>query len=238
MPEMDLFGPDLHLYLSLVSGMWTRLLSYMFWPGDEQRRNAYCAKPYVTALSSIERQSPGDPDYAVAYHIVHESFRQIRGWSALATGLVAPLAPPGRALRTAAAVLHIIRKAPKEGSLNKAFHVLGVTAHNYGLIGNRTDIRKAWESHRSVAHLGVALLCSGEPNEEPARLRRFLTVARDYQKFAISYIMPRQTKPLVDEAEIWSIPAGFRLPTLSSLPPLPSDMMEALQIYKAPKTID
>ena len=238
MPEMDLFGPNLHLYLSLVPGMWTRLFSYMFWPGDEQQRNAYCAKSYVTALSSIERQSTADSDYAVAYDIVHESFRRIGGWSALATGLVRPLAPPWRAVLTAATVLHIIRKAPREGSLNKAYHVLGVTADNHGLIGNRTDIRKVWESHRSVAHLGVAFLCSDEPNEEPARLRRFLAIARDYQKFAISYIMPRQTKPLVDEAEIWTIPARFRLPRLSSLPPLPSDMVEALESYKAPKRID
>ena len=45
-----------------------------------------------------------------------------------------------------------------EGSLNKAFHVIGATASKYRLIANRTEIRKAWESHRSVAHLGVGFL--------------------------------------------------------------------------------
>jgi hypothetical protein len=232
---MDLFGPNLHLYLSLIPGIWTRLFSYMFWPGDEQQRNAYCAKPYVTALSSIERKSTADPDYAVAYHIVHESFRRIAGWSALATGFPGPLAPVSRSLQTAAAVLDIIRRTPEEGSLNKAFYLIGAVANNYGLIGNRTDIRKAWKNHRSVAHLGVALKCSGEPSEEPAGLRRFLAIARDYQRFATSYTMPRQKKPLINADEIWAIPNNLRLPRLCPPPPLPRDMVAALNTYQAPK---
>jgi hypothetical protein len=232
-PEMELFGSDLHL--SLIPGMWTRLFAYMFWPSDEQHRKAYCAKPYIAALSSIERKSTDDADYEAAYHIVHDGFRQIGGWSALAKGFPGPLAPAVRALLTAAFVLHIIRKTPKEGSLNKAFHVLDGTANNYGLIRNRTDIRKAWQSHRSVAHLGVALLCSDEPNEEPARLRRFLAIARDYQIFATSYAMPRQKKSLVDGAEIWAISADLRFPRLRSLPPLPADMLALLDTYQAPQ---
>jgi hypothetical protein len=237
MPEMELFGPDLRL--SLISGVWTRLFSYMFWPGDEQQRTAHCAKPYVTALSSIERKSADDPDYAHAYHIVHDSFRQIGGWSALETGFPGPLAESRRALRTAAAVLDIIRRTPREGSLNKAFYVIDATANTYGLIGNRTDIRKAWESHRSVAHLGVALVLSGEfqePDfEDPARLGRFLSIARDYQMFATSYTMPRQQKPLVDRAEIWAIPAYLRSRKLRPLSPLPPDMLAALDTYRAPR---
>ena len=233
MPEMELFGPDLHL--SLIPGIWTRLFSYMFWPGDEQQRNAYCAKPYVTALSSIERNSTADPDYAVAYDIVSESFRRISGWSALATGFPGSLAPVCRSLRTAAAVLDIIRRTPEEGSLNKALYVIDAVANDYGLIGNRTDIRKAWENHRTVAHLGVALKCSDEPSEEPARLKRFLAIACDYQLFATSYTMPRQKRPLVDGAEIWAVPGNLRLPRLRSLPPLPPDMLTALKNYRAPQ---
>jgi hypothetical protein len=229
---MELFGPDLHL--SLIPGIWTRLFSYMFWPGDERHRSAYCVKPYVTALSSIERKI-GDPRYAAAYHVVHKTFRQNGGWSALATGFLGPLAPTIRTLRTAGMVLHIIRKAPKEGSLNKALYVVNATARNYGLIGNRTDIRKAWESHCSVAHLAVALFFSGEPNEEPARLRRFLAIARDYEMFAGSYMMPRQNRPLVDRAQIWAVPANLRLHRLRRLPPLPPDMVTALGKYRAPK---
>jgi hypothetical protein len=34
--EMELFGPDLRP--SLISGIWRRLFSCMFWPDDEQQR--------------------------------------------------------------------------------------------------------------------------------------------------------------------------------------------------------
>jgi hypothetical protein len=232
---MDLFGPELHL--SLISGIWTRLFSYMFWPGDEQQRNAYCAQFFVSALSSIERRSTSDPDYAAAYQIVHRTFRQIGGWSALATGFPGPIALPAQALRTAGAVLDIIRRTPNEGSLNKAFHVIAAVANNYGLIRNRTDIRKAWESHKSVAHLAVALKCSGnftaDDYNDPRRQRRFLTIAREYQIFATSYTMPRQKQSLVDGAEIWAVPSHLRLPRLSRPPPLPPDMLAALKAYRA-----
>jgi hypothetical protein len=240
MPEMELFGPDLHL--SLISGMWTRLLSYMFWPDDEQQRQVYCALPLVRALSSIDEKSTRDPDYADAYHIVHDAFRRGRGWRALdKAGLPSPKGY-GVPLRTAAAILDIIRRAPRDGSLNKAVHVVSETAKTYGLIGNRTRILQAWKSHRSVAHLGVALVFLGEFREQrefddPRRLGRFITIARDYQNFIVSYRPPRQSKPLVSEGEIWSIPADLRVGRLrlrQPLPPLPADMLAALRAYRAP----
>jgi hypothetical protein len=68
-------------------------------------------------------------------------------------------------LRTAAAVLDIIRRAPRDGSLNKAVHVVSETARTYELIGSRTRIFQAWKSHPSVAHLRVALEFLGEFRE-------------------------------------------------------------------------
>jgi hypothetical protein len=237
MPEMELFGADTHL--SLIPGIWTRLFSYMFWPTDEQQRKAYRAQSFVAALDSIERNSARDPQYDRAYHIVHGMFRQCCGWAALTTGFPG-LEGWGRTLRTAAAVLDVIRRTPREGSLNKAIHVISTTAKTYELIGNRTDIREAWKSHRNVAHLGVALVFLRPPHEdseldEPRQLRRFFAIARDYQNFATSYRMPRQKKPLVGEAEIWSTPADFRTHPLRPLPPLPADMLAALRTYQAPK---
>jgi hypothetical protein len=238
MPEMVLFGPE--LLLSRVPGVWVSLFSYMFWPGDEQQRNAFCARPYVTALSSVERKRAAGLDYAGDYLVLHQIFLRIAGWSTFGVAPLEPLAATGRKLRTAAAVLDIIRRTPQEGSLNKALYVIGTVADKYRLIRNRTDIRKAWESHRSVAHLGVALKCSGDFTtgdflKDPARLRRFLAIARDYQSFATSYVMPRQNRPLVDRAEIWFIRPSLRLPRLRSPPPLPRDMLMALAEYRAPR---
>jgi hypothetical protein len=241
MPEMELFGPDLHL--SLIPGIWRRLFSYMFWPEDEQQRQAFCALPFVQALSSIDEKSATDPDYANAYRIIHDAFRRAQGWRIVDKVGFPSTEGRGVPLRTAAATLDIIRKAPRDGSLNKAVHAVSETAKTYGFIGNRTRILQAWKSHRSVAHLGVALVFEGEFPEEsefddPRRLGRFITIARDYQSFAVSYRPPRQSKPLVSEAEIWSIPPDLRGPRRlrlrQPLAPLPTDMLAALRAYRAP----
>jgi hypothetical protein len=65
---------------------------------------------------------------------------------------------------------------------------------------------QAWKAHRSVAHLGVVLVFLGEFREQsefddPRRLGRFITIARDYQNFAVSYRPPRQSNSLIPEAE-------------------------------------
>jgi hypothetical protein len=146
MREMELFGPDLHL--SLISGIWRRLLSYMFWPDDEQQRQAFCALPFVQALSSIEQKSASDPDYADAYDIVHDAFRRGHGWRVLNTVGFPSRKGRGVPLRTAAAILDIIRRTPRDGSLNKAVHVVRETAKTYGLIGNRTRILASVEKSR------------------------------------------------------------------------------------------
>ncbi len=245
MPEMELFGAN--VALSLISGIWTRLFGYMFWPGDEARRRAHCSKPLVEALASIEQRATADPDYADAYHVVHGVFREEGGWAAVANAASPNLAERGRPLRTAAAVLDVIRRTPKEdGSLRRAFHVVSATARNYGLIGNRTDIKQAWKNHRCVAHLGVALVFLGEPHEgtefeDPRRLGRFVAIARDYQLFATSYKPPRQQTPLVPHAEIWSFPVDLqeaatrRWRLRQSLPQLPNDMLAASRAYRAPR---
>ncbi len=214
----------------------------MFWPDDEEQRKAFWALLFVQASSSIDEKSASDPDYADAYHIVHHAFRRGRGWRALDKAGFPSSEGRGAPLRTAAAIVDIIRRAPRDGSLNKAVHVVSETAKTYGLIGNRTRILQAWKSHRCVAQLGVALVFLGGFREEsefddPRRLGRFITIARDYQIFAVSYRPPRQSKPLVSEAEIWSIPANFRARRgrlRQPLPPLPADMLAALRKYRAP----
>jgi hypothetical protein len=242
MPEMQLFGPDLRL--SLISGIWARLWAYMLWPHDEQQRKAHCAQPCVAALSSIDAKSREDPDYADAYWIVHSAFREIDGWAGVDHALKSRSRPSGRACRTAAAVLDIVRRIPNKGSVNKAVHVIEQTARNYDLIGSRAGIMNAWKSHRSVAHLWMALILadkfhSSEEFEDPRRLRQFLGIATDYQKFAVSYRAPNQQRPLIDPMEAWTIPADLRVPLRLRQPlsPLPRDMLAALAAYRPPKQL-
>ena len=239
MPEMDLFDPDA-LYLSSISGIWTRLWTYMLWPDDETRRKAYVLSMHADALAAIERRADSDQDYAAAGKIAYGNFRKLGGWTGLTPRWRSDmdLKRAGKPLRTAAAVLDIIRKTPcGTGSLNKAVHVIDKTGVTYNLISGRTGVLNAWKSHKTVAHLAVALIFSRKKifGECPRRLARFLTIARDYQRFATTYIAPRQKGVLIDPAEIWLVPDDLSLPAPPPLGSLPEDMLKALSSYRAPQ---
>jgi hypothetical protein len=238
-PEMDLLDPDA-LYLSSISGIWTRLWTYMLWPDDETRRKAYVLSMHADALAAIERHADSDQDYAAAGKIAYGNFRKLGGWTGLTPRWRSDmdLKRAGKPMRTAAAVLDIIRKTPGgAGSLNKAVHVIGKTGPTYNLITGRTGVIKAWISRKSVAHLGIALLISGENvfGESPKRLARFLTIARDYQRFATTFVAPHQRGVLIDPADIWSVPENLSLPAPPAPGLLPEDMLKALSSYQAPQ---
>jgi hypothetical protein len=215
-PEMDLFNRDA-LYLGGISGIWTRIWAYMLWPSDEGRRKAYALSMVADALAAIERYAETDRDYALALGIVYRNFRELGGWTALARRWCSntdDLKKNGKSLRTASAVLDIIRKTPSgAGSLNKAVHVLDKTGLEYGLINGRNGVLNAWKNYRTVAHLKIALILSGGRafGDCPRCLARFLAIARDYQQFATTYIVPRQKGVLIDPAEIWRVPDRLSL---------------------------
>jgi hypothetical protein len=238
-PQMDLFDPDA-LYLGSISGIWTRIWAYMLWPNDETRREAYVLSMHADALAAIEKHADTDRDYARAHDIVYGNFCKLGGWTALAPRWRSDvdLKRAGKPLRTAAAILDIIRKTPSAtGSLNKAVHVIDKTGITYSLISGRTGVLNAWKSHRIVAHLAIALIFFREKvfGECPRCLARFLTIARDYQRFATTYVVLHQHGVLVDPVEIWAVPENLSLPAPPALGPLPDDMLKALSSYRAPQ---
>jgi hypothetical protein len=243
MPEMELFSPDLPLFW--FAGIWNRLFAYMCWPNDEGLRKAHCARPVVRVLSLLDQLSTACTANARIYDIAHRAFRQMGGWEALdnagfpnGVGCAAPL-------YTAAAVLEIISRTPGEkGSLNKAVHIIENTPKAYWPIGYRGKILRAWRSHRSVAHLGIAFLhviAYRDPNDygDPRRLARFIAIANYYHHFATTYRPPNQQTPLIAEAEIWSFPAALQVAATHRLGrvwgPLADDMLAALSTYQAPR---
>jgi len=204
MPEMNLFEPDA-LSLGGISGIWTRLWAYMLWPDNETGRTAYVLSMHADALAAIERRADSDQDYAAAEKIAYANFRKLGGWTGLAQRWRSDmdLKRAGKPLRTAAAVLDIIRKTlGGAGSLNKAVHIIGKSARTYNLIIGRTGVINAWNTHKTVAHLGIALLFFGENvfGESPRRLARFLAIGRDYQRFATTYLVPHQHRVLIPDS--------------------------------------
>jgi hypothetical protein len=154
-PEMDLFAPNA-LRFGGVSGIWTRIWVYTLWPDDEKQRNAYVLSMYAAALAAIERHADTDQDYARAGDIVYGNFRELGGCIALVprwnSGI--DLKRAAKTLRTAAAVLDIIKKTPcSTGSLNKSVHVIDKTGITYSLVRGRTGVLNAWKTHKVVAHL-------------------------------------------------------------------------------------
>jgi hypothetical protein len=241
MPEMDLFGPDFDL--TLISGIWRRIIGYMYWPEDEKARAAWIVKEYPRALASIDSKYTDDPDYAKAHWIAYQDFRRLGGFAALENSQ--EIGKRALALRTAAAVLDVVRKMPRGGSVNRAVHAVRATAKTYGLIESRTQIFEAWGSHRCVAHLGVArMLCKmSAPSDfnDRRHLGSFIAVACDYLSFATCYRAPNQDTPLIPEAEIWSFSADLKAASSrrwwlrQPLPPLPPDMLAACRTYRAGK---
>jgi hypothetical protein len=160
---------------------------------------------HADALAAIERRADSDQDYAAAEKIAYANFRKLGGWTGLAQRWRSDmdLKRAGKPLRTAAAVLDIIRKTlGGAGSLNKAVHIIGKSARTYNLIIGRTGVINAWNTHKTVAHLGIALLFFGENvfGESPRRLARFLAIGRDYQRFATTYLVPHQHRVLIPDS--------------------------------------
>jgi|SRR5215831_2508535 len=249
MPEMDLspiceyLGPE---------GVWPRIWAYLLWPGDEPRRRSFIASAYANALAAITeivpdvQSEPLDQECfefgreMIGCQVIHDFHERAGGWSALSPALNAGIdtAKTVAALRTAALVLDIIRSTPGGGTLNKAIHVIGCTAELLAIrASSRTQVRAAWQHYRTVAHLAVALYAiTAEPTtEESAELAKFLAVARDYQRFAVTYTSPGQSAPLINPAQAWMVPDNLSLPDPPPQLPLPDAMLAALREYRAPQ---
>jgi hypothetical protein len=151
-------------------------------------------------------------------------------------------------VRTAAAILDIVRTIAEQhadikgpGSINKAVFIIEATGSNYGLIHSRTAVMSAWRKYKNVAHLACGLIyCASRfpiegYSDNITQIAVLLAVARDYQQFATTYFPGWQRRgPLLDPAEIWSVPEELLLPSPPAQGPLPDDMLNALRKYQAP----
>jgi hypothetical protein len=151
-------------------------------------------------------------------------------------------------VQTAAAILDIVRRIAEHhaevygpGSVNKAVFIIEETGANYGLLHGRTSILTSWRKYKNVAHLACALndwahrFQFDDDSHNITQIAVLLAVARDYQRFATTYFSGWQKKgPLLDPADIWAVPDDLLLPTAPAQAPLPEDMLNALDRYRAP----
>jgi len=108
--------------------------------------------------------------------------------------------------------------------------------------GQRT-IEGYWKQFKNVAHFYAALRYfegTGQKRRlnfealQPAGIAYFLSVAKQLESFAISYVPPHSDKPLISEVEILVIKTNFSLPPINLNPSPPSTWIKkALKHYKA-----
>jgi hypothetical protein len=157
-------------------------------------------------------------------------------------------APRIQEVETAAAILYIVRTITEQhaeingpGSVNKAVFIIEETGKNYGFLHGRTKILGSWGKYKNVSHLAFAMrYCIHkfpiyDHSQRANVIAVLLAVARDYQRFATTYFPSRQTRgPLLQPAEMWTVPDDLLLPDASARAPLPDDMLDALREYRAP----
>jgi hypothetical protein len=257
-PEMDIEVASGFLeYHDILA----RIIAYVFWPADEKRRRAYVARVYLHGFRALEEISPSELAVAAepawlwekavgqtkreVQAAIDADFRELAGgWAALLPALDVPgsadIAKNATAVRTAAAILNIVRtmaeQTAQDASINKAVHVIERTGRYHGLLQSRTPIWNAWREYKGICHLACALYYwahkfpSNDDRDTIVDVGIILTVARDYQRFAC-----RPPNPLLDHREIWAVPEDLLLPDCN-IPQnsLPADMLEALSSYRAP----
>jgi len=109
---------------------------------------------------------------------------------------------------------------------------------------SRSEIEKAWASHRCVAHFWGAVSLHRELGDGDLKKlfgpdwTRFLQMAAGLLKFGTEFV-PQQRKhprPTLDIAESWTLPDGIS-PELPPVSQLPARLMELLDGYRAPQSV-
>ena len=106
---------------------------------------------------------------------------------------------------------------------------------------SRSEIEKAWASHRSVAHIWGAVSLNRELGDGDIaslfgpRWGRFLQMSAGLLKFGSEFV-PRRlrpAKPTLDIEESWTLPKSIA-PELPPVNIIPTRLLELLKGYKAP----
>jgi hypothetical protein len=124
------------------------------------------------------------------------------------------------------------------GSVKKSAFLLEHTDGRNGLIiRNERDIRRSWVRFKDIAHLAAAFVLTDIAREdnELEELLVFLMIARDFEKFGVSFYPHAQKSTLLNPEKIWVVPTNLCLPDcrVPVAPPLHEVDLAILQAYRA-----
>ena len=159
----------------------------------------------------------------------------------------------GQLLYTVRCIAEFHKDVPGGASVKKGVELMTNFVKGSDAIKDRTRIMDAWAVFKPVAHLcaafteaaAIALKFGGPVKREIvdgapffSGLGRTLAVARDYEKFMTSFEPHGQRFPLVSPESAHRVPEKARLRSMpASINPLPTEMVDALKDYRAPKLI-
>ena len=221
---------------------------YVLWPSSRERRAAMLAWCWATNLARVlpglradAAEARRDPLYSWLHDQMLRATRECMtqaleidgGWSALCDAIPQKeIEDAERNANIAGQILGAIEAMVHHGtdrpSVNKAEYMIEKTAR----VG-RTTIRAAWASHKSVAHLRLALKAADkmirDADDTEREVNTILALARQLQLSAIA-------RGNLHAQEMWTVPATLDLPACESVRwRLSDDMIEILPGYRAPQ---
>jgi hypothetical protein len=244
---MQFYEPDLGLALR-VSGsnykvdidlikLW-EICTYIWNPTDELQRAAIMSE--IWAMVAKNAYDPNIIKLPVICKLADYEVRSTIREKAIEKLMFGRIGPSVKEMEKAAenadlaaqilSVIRSISEAGFDGSVNKAVFVLD----RVGVAG-RTRLFKAWQTHKSVAHLKLAMIVAAQmgkrnPQVEQIRSRveTILGIAREIQTYAIA----NNHIPL---NEIWEVPLGVGRDYEMDHFNLNDQAAAALKAYRAPQ---
>ena len=201
--------PEMELHWTTPEGrfVWLQIFGYRGWPQNETRRRAQVASYLADGIGQLDQwrqivteQRSEAPALDVDRGAWSSAFEEFGGFSALRPLLSISAVPPepfpwaeletvGRVLLTVRSIEVHHRELLGGGSINKAMFLIERAHCSYGLLKNATYIKTAWRKYKNISHLASSWVLIDNAQVEPdlKGLRIFLTIAKDFEQFGISF---------------------------------------------------
>jgi hypothetical protein len=206
------------------------ILSYILHPSDETLRSAELSllwgnlakSTYSESYLQLETTKNAAVDRAIRTAIREFAVEKFATGHLFSTAEIKKAAEAAGLAAQILATIRGISEAGANGSLNKAVFILDKVG-----IAGRTRAFKAWRSHKSVAHLKLAISVVAQMGifDAKGKVEAIMGIAREVQAFAT-------VNGHIPESEIWEVPAGRAYEMTHCR--LDDHMLAALREYRAP----
>lgn len=194
----------------IIDGFIATVFAAMLFPRDAQQRQDFLARLLVDAAAKSRRNVEVTHDLVVRALEAEPHPLSDRGNPA-------PWLAGQSAGEQLLLLLALSRHAPDHASRNKVLFLLEWQKHFHSLPGSKAEMDRAWQSHRSVAHLWAPFIARdgfykidefGYTSAHDGVA--FLMEAELMRQFGESFKPPGRDQPILDPAQTWRVPDTWR----------------------------